>query len=779
MFDVKYDNDQDEDLHYKDYKNIVQKPKTDESIDTKKKHRGTIDLGTEHDNNTKPHIESNESKDDSEPEPKPTPNASTPNTELSPHLTAEESIAKDLEIQYQHSRTGSIVFGDTKPGLFSDEDDDDYVKIGEIDGSRTMIQKQSPSHSSEMDQSFGDLVINHPLTTPGFKSIMSTDDEQLDINGILAPLGGPGAGAAASSPLISFDDTGIDDSGQKRQSYKKARKAQQRPSTMTHFTPSYLRGIHDVPEIGEHENKALWKQIMKDVNRTFQYRDFFRKKETRHSLGNLLYIWSRINHKVGYLQGMHDLASIITCAIFFDYKIKNNAEDDSSCGLNDDEMSVTLYLWASARVLSVFSINLRQFLFLFLHKSQDNAILEDLLDPKYLEHDVYAVYSALLGLIVKFFEQAVPPQKEDEDSDGDEVKDENGNVTRHYNRGLFDSGSNCSLYLKLHYLQHKLLKHFDLNLYTHFENLGLSPQLYMLRWIRVLFSREFFLDQIIQLWDELFVSENLIEFIDYIVMAMIHNVRKELLQKKDMTIIAILQNYPKEKIDIESLAMTARYIQNGQIKPFEFISDNKELYSEIKSSAKMRDYSQESIYLFNEIKDYSTLPTPNTNINSNDQDPDFYDYIKGPDIRIPGFGDITPTQKYLVKKIILSSYGTTIKLKNGYIRQGYLVKRGSGDQSFFARKNLKIRWFVINEQKKMSYYKNKKSFEKREEPLRPPIKLKGRAVRVVESKHFCFEISGINVSKRAYLLFAKDFSDFVLWLHALMWCADKSLYEVY
>ena len=191
----------------------------------------------------------------------------------------------------------------------------------------------------------------------------------------------------------------------------------------------------------------------------------------------------------------------------------------------------------------------------------------------------------------------------------------------------------------------------------------------------------------------------------------------------------------------------------------------------------MRDYSQESVYLFNEIKDYMTLPTPNTNINSYDQDPDFYDYIKGPDIRIPGFGDITPTQKYLVKKIILSSYGTTIKLKSGYIRQGYLVKRGSGDQSFFARKNLKTRWFVINKQKKMSYYKNKKSFDKNEEPLRTPIKLKGRA-RVVESKYFVLKFLEL-ILKRAYLLFAKDFSDFVLWLHALMWCADKSLYEVY
>lgn len=156
-------------------------------------------------------------------------------------------------------------------------------------------------------------------------------------------------------------------------------------------------------------------------------------------------------------------------------------------------------------------------------------------------------------------------------------------------------------------------------------------------------------------------------------------------------------------------------------------------------------------------------------------DDDFWDYINGPDIRIPGFGQITPHQKWCVKKIIHSSYGSTVPT-TGNVRMGYLVKRGSGE-TFFQRKNLKIRWFVIDSKQWFSYYKNKRAFDRKEEPLKGPIKLKGRAIRVVDEKAFCFEISGRNESKRAYLLFARDFDDFVLWLHALMWCADKSLYE--
>ena len=194
-------------------------------------------------------------------------------------------------------------------------------------------------------------------------------------------------------------------------------------------------------------------------------------------------------------------------------------------------------------------------------------LLDELLDKKCLEHDIYCIYSALLDLVVKFFEPAMPPRENEMDNDNDDESKTTDDIDKinYWNVGLFDSGLNSSLYLKLHYLQHKLLKNFDLILYTHFENIGLSPQLYMLRWIRVLFSREFYLDQTIKLWDNLFVSKNILEFIDYIVMAMIYNVRDKLLKKNDMSAIQILQNYPRNNINMISLSDAARKIQNGEI----------------------------------------------------------------------------------------------------------------------------------------------------------------------------------------------------------------------
>ena len=181
-----------------------------------------------------------------------------------------------------------------------------------------------------------------------------------------------------------------------------------------------------------------------------------------------------------------------------------------------------------------------------------------------------------MGIVVKFFEPAVPPKSLQKSKNKNENENTNDDGIIAWNGGIFDNGANGSLYMKLHYLQHKLLKNFDITLYTHLEFLGLPPQLYMMRWIRTLFSREFYLDQTIKLWDNLFLSKDILEFIDYIVVAMVHHVREFLLQKQDMSAIKILQNFPKSEINMVSLTDIARKIQNGIIK--NNLSDSKYVY---------------------------------------------------------------------------------------------------------------------------------------------------------------------------------------------------------
>lgn len=53
-----------------------------------------------------------------------------------------------------------------------------------------------------------------------------------------------------------------------------------------------------------------------------------------------------------------------------------------------------------------------------------------------------------------------------------------------------------------------LLAMVDSSLYTHFIELGVEPQYFALRWLRVLFGREFALEDLLVIWDEIFSFDN-------------------------------------------------------------------------------------------------------------------------------------------------------------------------------------------------------------------------------------------------------------------------------
>lgn len=53
-----------------------------------------------------------------------------------------------------------------------------------------------------------------------------------------------------------------------------------------------------------------------------------------------------------------------------------------------------------------------------------------------------------------------------------------------------------------------LLSMVDLSLHSHLVELGVEPQYFALRWLRVLFGREFALEDLLVIWDEIFACEN-------------------------------------------------------------------------------------------------------------------------------------------------------------------------------------------------------------------------------------------------------------------------------
>ncbi|KAK1276840.1 hypothetical protein QJS04_geneDACA004102 [Acorus gramineus] len=136
-------------------------------------------------------------------------------------------------------------------------------------------------------------------------------------------------------------------------------------------------------------------------------------------------------------------------------------------------------------------------------------------------------------------------------------------------------------------LYHVLSK-VDPHLHSHLVELGVEPQYFALRWLRVLFGREFLLEDLLVIWDEIFASPNGFSipfgendrqisftiltsprgaFIVGIVVSMILHLRSLLLATENATLcLQRLLNFP-ENINVEKLIAKAKSLQALALDP--------------------------------------------------------------------------------------------------------------------------------------------------------------------------------------------------------------------
>lgn len=51
---------------------------------------------------------------------------------------------------------------------------------------------------------------------------------------------------------------------------------------------------------------------------------------------------------------------------------------------------------------------------------------------------------------------------------------------------------------------------------THLKSLDIVPQVFLIRWVRLLFVREFAFEDVLCLWDVIFAEDPSLELVDYI-----------------------------------------------------------------------------------------------------------------------------------------------------------------------------------------------------------------------------------------------------------------------
>lgn len=111
-----------------------------------------------------------------------------------------------------------------------------------------------------------------------------------------------------------------------------------------------------------------------------------------------------------------------------------------------------------------------------------------------------------------------------------------------------------------------LLKKHEEKIYEHFKDLRLDTFFIFNKWVVVVLAQEFDIDDILKIWDPFLAAENKLEFINYLILAILIQIKEDLLVKEFDGCMEMLQKLPKNKLDIESIILLANQLNRKEIE---------------------------------------------------------------------------------------------------------------------------------------------------------------------------------------------------------------------
>ncbi|XP_060077320.1 TBC1 domain family member 5-like isoform X3 [Ylistrum balloti] len=255
--------------------------------------------------------------------------------------------------------------------------------------------------------------------------------------------------------------------------------------------------------------------IKQDVIRTFPEIQFFQNPELREQMINLLFCYSRSHTNILYKQGMHELLAPLIFVLHCDHQAFLHANEVESLG----------------------------------------EIVKEMMDPTYLEHDAYAMLCQIM--------ETVEPWYNSKDMAPKMTKDK---VTVTLFARPQDTNSSIAIVSKLTRVHDYILKKFDPELHLHLERLDIAPQIYGIRWVRLLFGREFPMQDLLVLWDSLFADGIGFDLVDYVFASMLLYIRDLLLASDYPQCLNCLMRYPPVA-DVHYLIEKARYLREPNNYP--------------------------------------------------------------------------------------------------------------------------------------------------------------------------------------------------------------------
>lgn len=216
---------------------------------------------------------------------------------------------------------------------------------------------------------------------------------------------------------------------------------------------------------------------------------------------DLLFIWCKLTPEIGYRQGMHELLAPLLWTVDFDSLAPSPASTDSLAHL--------------------------------------------VLARDHIEADTWQLYSSLMKAARIFYDFTpsvpLPVDKTASASTTSLTLSHHGTTPSAPTSSTVLVQPIVGTAIRIH---DSLLKTIDHNLWAKMEELGVEPQLYAIRWLRMLCSREFPIDDALSLWDGLFAEDTSLRLMEHICIAMLLRIRDALLQADYSEFLQLLLRYP-------------------------------------------------------------------------------------------------------------------------------------------------------------------------------------------------------------------------------------------
>jgi TBC1 domain family protein 5 len=338
------------------------------------------------------------------------------------------------------------------------------------------------------------------------------------------------------------------------------------------------------------EDTDLKNLINKDLERTHQEMDLFLQNKIKNILANVLYIWSKENSEVSYRQGMNELLAIIFIVFYPFYFTSSRKPKNTKENILDFLKDISLY---------------KDDIYIYFH------------DEDEIQSDLFFTFEALMKKgMTNLFDPHILQ------------KDEPGYKLYEIFPQMWKDDSNENkptyVYRRSTLIIKEKLKSLDNSLYSHFKKIDLNCEVFLQRYLRCIFCREFNLKDVYIIWDIIFYDyyvnrkKEKYDFIymDYICIAMIFKIRDALKDADQNECFSTLFKYPQIK-DINDILKLAKKVEQAINERLNGKNSNVYDILGIMKPIESEPSHLFSPHMYNQSNKTSTNSSSNNNSNTN------------------------------------------------------------------------------------------------------------------------------------------------------------------